>query len=37
VVIAAKTPAEAVKRAGVRDSIRAIDLVTIAPDGKIVR
>jgi len=24
-------------RAGVRDSVRAIDLVTITPDGKIVR
>jgi len=24
-------------RAGIRDSVRAIDLVTITPDGKIVR
>ena len=24
-------------RAGMRDSVRAIDLVTITPDGKIVR
>jgi branched-chain amino acid transport system substrate-binding protein len=24
-------------RAGVRDSVRAIDLVTIRPDGKVVR
>ena len=24
-------------RAGMRDSVRAIDLVTITPDGKIIR